>query len=332
MNTRARTAARRALRLLLVFALSFGAAKAAGWLARLLLVAARSLGLLPPRRPHSSLGAPPPPSTHGLTDSSDTAEAPPAAVASPPPPSPDAPVWSDPTLPLRLGLRGTFAELLSSCTGGAELWERWLDGLGLPAGSPSRQHLRHTARSDALRASLAAAFEALAHGKPYLGVAELSSFSARLRGTVRPLLASGSKAKAAAARPLLLPEPAEASFLVDAFPKLFPDDTSRLDLRAFTELAKLLIVRRVVRTLLAERGLQSLRSTVRQRNFFIISFISPPIFPLFISIPCFTRRVWHYPQGLTEPLVVDVTLDHARLAHTVAPPTKAHEGGALLES
>lgn len=201
--------------------------------------------------------------------------------------------WADPELPLLFG-RGTFAELCAAS--GGPLYELWLNGLHLPVESPSRAHLRTLAHSPALQHSLDEVFHRLdAASTGRLGAAELHTFSAGLHGSLRTLLGTDCM-------PLLAASQGEKEFISASFAALFPPEQP-LDLATFRALASLFVVRRVLRTLLAAHGLQSLRA------------------------------------GLKAPLVVDIGFsseggggEELRIVHTVAPATETGVAlGAIAE-
>ncbi len=181
------------------------------------------------------------------------------------PPQPSA-EWADPALPVLL-CSGTFADVRASL-GDTQLWAAWMDRLGLDSASPSRSHVRQLACSEALQRRLDEVFTTLdANKSGRLGAAELRAFSAGLHGTLRTLLEHD-------ARPLLPASAEEHEFLERSLDALFPPHAP-LDRAAFAELAKLFLVRRVVRTLLAAHGLHAVRAGMRQPLVIDIS-VTPP--------------------------------------------------------
>ena len=172
------------------------------------------------------------------------------------------------------------------------LWERWLTSLAFDASSPAVLHLRHLGTSPGLERALRHAFEALDEQKAgCLDLDGLLRFSHGLRGQLHALGDRGHS------MPLLDVDWRDAAFLKCSFSTLFPPH-SPLSADDFIELAKLLLLRRVVRTLAATRGMASLR------------------------------------RGLASPLVATLELEltgekRLRLLHTIAPASRpAAVGGA----
>ena len=233
---------------------------------------------------------------------------------------PNARVVEDPDLPVWLA--GVSSLVAAERRAKKSLWEWWLDALHFSPDSPGRAHIRQLLSHPETARKLEALFDALdtqAVGK--LDKDALVRFSAGIRGTVRVLL-NRERARVAdgagRARPAFASgaasielEPAtarESRFLVDNFDLLFPDEHP-LDLAAFLSMAKLVLVRRIVKALVKRHGLQTVRA------------------------------------GMRAPVVVDLSVvDDANKSvrtslfrvHTVAPSTApgvdGHRLGAIVES
>ena len=231
---------------------------------------------------------------------------------------PNARVVEDPDLPVWLA--GVSSLVAAERRAKKSLWEWWLDALHFSPDSPGRAHIRQLLSHPETARKLEALFDALdtqAVGK--LDKDALVRFSAGIRGTVRVLLnrerarvADGAgharPARDGAASIELEPATArESKFLVDNFDLLFPDEHP-LDLAAFLSMAKLVLVRRIVKALVKRHGLQTVRA------------------------------------GMRAPVVVDLSVvDDANKSkaclfrvHTVAPSTApgvdGHRLGAIVES
>lgn len=231
---------------------------------------------------------------------------------------PNARVVEDPDLPVWLA--GVSSLVAAERRAKKSLWEWWLDALHFSPDSPGRAHIRQLLSHPETARKLEALFDALdtqCEGK--LDKDALVRFSAGIRGTVRVLLnrerarvadgagpARASPRDGAASIELEPATARESQFLVDNFDLLFPDEHP-LDLAAFLSMAKLVLVRRIVKALVKRHGLQTVRA------------------------------------GMRAPVVVDLSVvDDANgsrclfRVHTVAPSTApgvdGHRLGAIAES
>lgn len=162
------------------------------------------------------------------------------------------------------------------------LWEDFLDCLDLPKTSPIRDHVRQLFSRVELDEQLKDLFDALAHGAPGLSKGDALRFSRGIQGYVNVLLQRKTRVSLRG----LANE--DQIWLENQFEEVFPAEKP-LDRSLFPAFAKLILLRRVVRTLIATLGLEKLQG------------------------------------GLGAPLVVDISVDIGdrepfRL-HTVAPPS-----------
>ena len=220
-------------------------------------------------------------------------------------------------------LAGVSSLIAAEERAGKELWEWWLDALSFRADSAGRLHIRQLLRHPDTSAKFRNLFEYLdARGEGALDAESVVRFSAGIQGTVRVLLdkdrharrdataapdapRASSPANANAKIDIPPATPAEHDFLVQNFDVLFPPEHP-LDLTAFLSLAKLILVRRIVKALVRRHGLHAVR------------------------------------RGMRAPIVVDVVVrddatgEPAFRVHTVAPSTAPGvEGfrlGAIAES
>jgi hypothetical protein len=218
-------------------------------------------------------------------------------------------------------LAGVSSLVAAEERAGKELWEWWLDALSFRSDSAGRLHIRQLLRHPDTSDKFRNLFEYLdARGEGALDAESIVRFSAGIQGTVRVLLDKDRHARRDAAAARAAPPatatangkidippatPAEHDFLVQNFDFLFPPEHS-LDLTAFLSLAKLILVRRIVKALVRHHGLHAVR------------------------------------RGMRAPIVVDVVVcddatgEPAFRVHTVAPSTAPGvEGfrlGAIAES
>ena len=223
---------------------------------------------------------------------------------------PNARVVEDPDLPVWLA--GVSSLVAAERRAKKQLWEWWLDALRFSPDSPGRAHIRQLLLHPETARKLEALFDALdTETRGTLDKDALVRFSAGIRGTVRVLLDRERASADGAGRSRhglgIELEPAtarESTFLIENFDLLFPNEHP-LDLDAFLSMAKLVLVRRIVKALVKRHGLQTVRA------------------------------------GMRAPVVVDVSVvDEKNRAlfrvHTVAPSTApgvdGHRLGAISES
>ena len=247
---------------------------------------------------------------------------------------PNARVVEDPDLPVWLA--GVSSLVEAECRAKKALWEWWLDALRFSPDSAGRAHIRQVLAHPETEKKLERLFKALdTRNCGALDAEALTRFSAGIKGTVRVLLSRDGAAasdlrkrnpgddsvKKTTTRDDQVPsnsqnnshsgcislEPAterEHAFLVDNFALLFPEHHP-LDLNAFTSMAKLVLVRRIVKALVKRHGLHTVR------------------------------------VGMRSPIVVDLAVTNENgvtlfAMHTVAPPTApgvdGHRLGAIVES
>ena len=222
---------------------------------------------------------------------------------------PNARVVEDPDLPVWLA--GVSSLVAAERRAKKQLWEWWLDALRFSPDSPGRAHIRQLLLHPETARKLEALFDALdTETRGTLDKDALVRFSAGIRGTVRVLLDRERASAYGAGRTRhasIELEPAtarESTFLIENFDLLFPNEHP-LDLDAFLSMAKLVLVRRIVKALVKRHGLQTVRA------------------------------------GMRAPVVVDISVvDEKNRAlfrvHTVAPSTApgvdGHRLGAISES
>jgi len=187
---------------------------------------------------------------------------------------------SDPTLPVSLEGATTWAD--ASKRAGKDIWEWYLDSLRFDPNTPTRQHLRSVIARAEVREQLDVLFEHLCDEAGMVSEAAFTEgVSASLRGTVHVLLRREQRTQ------LLPPAEQELEWLRRRWEQLWPKG---MDREGFRECAKLVMVRRLVRTLIQKVGYEKLRS------------------------------------GLETPLVFDIQIASDLHIHTVAP---ARRGGGL---
>jgi len=192
---------------------------------------------------------------------------------------------NDPTFGPSLGIVYDRGSLANS-------WEVFLDAVGLPSTSPMRQHARQLTQRPELDGQLRKLFAALSGENSRLTAEDVVVFSTGLQGGVRVLLNTSRR------EPLMRITLEDKHWLLEHFDKSFPAETP-LDCEAFLGFARLIIIRRIVRTLIKIFGLERLRN------------------------------------GLSEPLVVDVyvALQNGSVPfrwHTVTPVASPQCGGERL--
>ena len=224
---------------------------------------------------------------------------------------PNTRVVEDPDLPVWLA--GVSSLVAAERRAKKSLWEWWLDALRFSPDSPGRAHIRQLLSHPETARKLKALFDALdVEQRGALDKDGLVRFSAGIRGTVRVLLdreqsradGAGRVSKTHASIELEPTTARESRFLIDNFDLLFPNEHP-LDFSAFLSMAKLVLVRRIVKALVKRHGLQNVRA------------------------------------GMRAPVVVDLSVvDEKNRAlfrvHTVAPSTApgvdGHRLGAIAES
>ena len=162
---------------------------------------------------------------------------------------------------------------------GKELWEWWLDALKFRSDSAGRLHIRQMLAHPNMTPRLRSLFNALdLHRRGALDSAAIVRFSAGIQGTVRVLLehrpgladhevggrggggggGGGPQHHHRSGIDIPPASQAEHDFLVRHLDLLFPPEAP-LDLPAFLSLAKLVLVRRIVKALVRHHGLHSVQ-------------------------------------------------------------------------
>eukprot|EP00931_Biecheleriopsis_adriatica_P118610 TRINITY_DN93971_c0_g1_i1.p1 TRINITY_DN93971_c0_g1~~TRINITY_DN93971_c0_g1_i1.p1 ORF type:complete len:292 (-),score=50.18 TRINITY_DN93971_c0_g1_i1:80-916(-) len=181
---------------------------------------------------------------------------------------------ADPTFGGVLGLEYSRSRI-------EESWEDFLDALEFPKDSPIRGHVRKLFNRADLDEQLRGLFKALAAGAQSLSKGSFERFSRGIHGQVHVMLAKNTRV------PLVAPTTEDVEWLAHSFDEVFPVDRP-LDCETFSGVAKLVLLRRVVRTLMKSVGMEQLQ------------------------------------EGTTAPIVVDVAVDLGGglppfRIHTVAP-------------
>ena len=219
----------------------------------------------------------------------------------PPPDSdPNSNVVEDPDLPVWPA--GGSSLVAAEKRAKKSLWEWWLDALRFSPDSAGRAHIRQLLAHPETSKKLESLFNAL--DTRHVGVLDadaLVKFSAGIRGTVRVLLdrdgrkelversVMGTTGTTIELEPAT---PRESKFLVDNFALLFPPEHP-LDLHAFLSMAKLVLIRRIVKALVKRHGLQTVRSGMKaplvvdlsvidmgtQRKLFVVHTVAPRSVP-----------------------------------------------------
>jgi len=163
----------------------------------------------------------------------------------------------------------------------AAAWEDFLNALGFPATSAVRGHIRQLFERPELDRQLQHLFDALSGDRDRLSRESVRRFSRSIEGHIHVLLQIDTRVG-------LVPVTAEDDlWITEGFDHVFPAERP-LDRSVFPAFAKLVLLRRVVRTLIECIGMERLQS------------------------------------GLVAPLVIDVTISLSPdqlpfRVHTVAP-------------
>eukprot|EP00933_Yihiella_yeosuensis_P038350 TRINITY_DN32290_c0_g1_i1.p1 TRINITY_DN32290_c0_g1~~TRINITY_DN32290_c0_g1_i1.p1 ORF type:complete len:277 (-),score=25.86 TRINITY_DN32290_c0_g1_i1:127-957(-) len=162
-------------------------------------------------------------------------------------------------------------------------WEDFLNALSFPKDSPIRAHVRELFSREDMTSQLKGLYDALnsSETRPGLSRGDFESFSRGICGEVHMYLRSNTRVN------ILEATPEDFKWIKENFDSHFPPDRP-LDRETFPAVAKLVILRRVVRTLLLSVGLE------------------------------------HLQEGTKAPLVVNVSVDLSNgrppfRIHTVAP-------------
>ena len=132
----------------------------------------------------------------------------------------------------------------------AESWEDFLDALKFPQGSPIRHHIRQLFSREDFDAQLQKLFEALCT-ESALTREHFERFSRGIQGHLHIL--TDKKTKIA-----LLPPPREdLQWIAQNFDRAFPEERP-LSRQNFPDVAKLVLLRRVVRTLIEFVGVNQI--------------------------------------------------------------------------
>lgn len=205
----------------------------------------------------------------------------------------DADAYVDPSLPIYV-VGATSCRALERKLG-KELWLWFIDALGVSKSSAGRAHIAQLLSHPDTKRSLDETFDELARRHPTassslttatVSAEGLVAFSDGIRGSIRGILENHRRAVEIGSA-----SESEHAFLRDNFELLFPEEDP-LDREAFHALAKLIMVRRIIKALVRDfGGLTSIQ------------------------------------RGLSQPLVVDVVVvldgDVVFRVHTVAPKSAA---------
>mmetsp|Transcript_10145 Transcript_10145/g.17653 ORF Transcript_10145/g.17653 Transcript_10145/m.17653 type:complete len:246 (+) Transcript_10145:1-738(+) len=174
----------------------------------------------------------------------------------------------------------------------AESWEDFLDAFKFPKASPIRQHIRQLFSRADFDEQLEGLFDTLCRG-PAMTRSQFERFSRGLHGHVNILTDKKTKIK------LLSPTPEDVRWMANCFDTIFPEEQP-MTRDSFKNVAKLVLVRRVVRTLIEFVGVEQIQA------------------------------------GMAAPLVVDIAVDLGDAVfrfHTVAPISKPSlESGERLNA
>ena len=205
----------------------------------------------------------------------------------------DADAYVDPSLPIYV-VGATSCRALERKLG-KELWLWFIDALGVSKSSAGRAHIAQLLSHPDTKRSLDETFDELARRYPTsssslttatVSAEGLVAFSDGIHGSIRGILENHRRAVEIGSA-----SESEHAFLRDNFELLFPEEDP-LDREAFHALAKLIMVRRIIKALVRDFG----GLTAIQR-------------------------------GLSQPLVVDVVVvldgDVVFRVHTVAPKSAA---------
>lgn len=203
----------------------------------------------------------------------------------------DADAYVDPSLPIYV-VGATSCRALERKLG-KELWLWFIDALGVSKSSAGRAHIAQLLSHPDTKRSLDETFDELVRRYPSsssttatVSAEGLVAFSDGIRGSIRGILENHRSAVEIGSA-----SESEHAFLRDNFELLFPEEDP-LDREAFHALAKLIMVRRIIKALVRDFG----GLTAIQR-------------------------------GLSQPLVVDVVVvldgDVVFRVHTVAPRSAA---------
>ncbi|CAE7811611.1 unnamed protein product, partial [Symbiodinium necroappetens] len=159
----------------------------------------------------------------------------------------------------------------------SESWEDFLDAFQFPKGSPIRQHIRQLFSREDLDAQFQRLFDVLCTGST-MNRHDFEHFSRGIQGHLHIL--TDKKTKIA----LLSPTQEDLQWIAANFEKAFPEERP-LNRQNFPDVAKLVLLRRVVRTLIEFVGID------------------------------------HIQGGMAAPLVVDIAVN---LGSAKGPPFRIH--------
>jgi len=132
-------------------------------------------------------------------------------------------------------------------------WEALLDGLSLPPESPIRAHIRQLFARPEVDDQLRELFDELcAKGSDRMTLADFERFSRGIHGHLHVLLDANAKVR------LVDVKATEMAWMGGHFAEMFPPEKP-LNRARFPALAKLILLRRVVRTLVEHVGLEQLQ-------------------------------------------------------------------------
>jgi len=155
-------------------------------------------------------------------------------------------------------LFGTIKYSRSGLKGDDNAWEIFMNGLNFPTHSPIREHIRQLFSRPQFDEELRTLFDWLVvDGSERLTCAEAERFSQGIKGHLYVLTQCRKK------MPLVNASKEDQNWLREKFDEIFPEERP-LNRENFNGFAKLVLLRRVVRTLMESIGLQKLQGGVAQ--------------------------------------------------------------------
>jgi len=136
-----------------------------------------------------------------------------------------------------------------------ESWEDFLNGLGFESTSPVREHVRKVFARPDFDAQMQGLFDALSGGAESLNKGDVQRFSEGIQGQLRILLRNQTRVCLCSA------SAEDRQWIADRFDHVFTGELS-LNRSLFPAFAKLVLMRRVVRTLIEVFGVDNLRAGV----------------------------------------------------------------------
>jgi len=133
-----------------------------------------------------------------------------------------------------------------------KFWEDFLDGLHIPFDSPVREHVREFFNRTETDVHLREVFDKVSDGKKFLSLEDFVLVSQSMSGRLHVFM------KVKECVPLMEASSEDQEFLTQNFDTIFPPEDP-LDCESFVPFIKLVVARRVTRTLMKALGVDSLR-------------------------------------------------------------------------